>query len=213
MRSDAWLSNLDDRLRRQLTFLVEVDRLKTVLRDTPITDGSRLENSAEHSWHLALFAMTLAEFADQPVDVNRVVRMLTIHDIVEIDAGDLSVFRQASEGTHKNAEGDAAHRLFGLLPEEMADEWIALWQEFEAVETADARFARAIDSVQPLVLNHVVGGGSWTVHDIDEATLRSVKSGLADWAPRLWPLVEGILADAVAAGWLARAPGDRGAVS
>ena len=141
MRSDAWLSNLDDRLRRQLTFLVEVDRLKTVLRDTPIADGSRLENSAEHSWHLALFAMTLAEYADEPIDVNRVVRMLTIHDIVEIDAGDLSVFRQTSAATQKDAEGDAARRLFGLLPEEMAAEWIALWQEFDAAETADAKFA------------------------------------------------------------------------
>jgi putative hydrolase of HD superfamily len=165
------LSNVDERLRRQLTFLVEIDRLKTVLRDTPISNGSRLENSAEHSWHLALFAVTLAEYADEPIDLNRVVRMLLVHDIVEIDAGDLSIFQQTHEATQKEGEDLAASRLFGLLPDEMADEWIAVWHEFEALETSEARFARAIDSLQPLIQNHVVGGGSWIVHDVDEATL------------------------------------------
>ena len=202
MGVDDWSGGLDERLRRQLEFLIEIDRLKSVLRGTRLADESRRENTAEHSWHLALFAMVLAEHADDAVVTQRVIRMLLIHDIVEIDAGDTPVFGGTPAADQAEREQRAADRLFGLLPHDQADEFRRLWDEFEAAETADARFAKALDRLQPSLLNHEVGGGTWTDYDVDEATERATTGRIADVSPALGEAIDAVIADAVANGWL-----------
>ena len=134
---------MTERLDRQIGFLLEADRLKTVLRAQPIADGSRRENSGEHSWHLALFALVLADQAEPGVDIDRVIRMLLLHDLVEIDAGDHPIHGNHDRAAQEAAERAAADRIFALLPEDQAGPFRALWDEFEAGETPDARFARA----------------------------------------------------------------------
>jgi putative hydrolases of HD superfamily len=155
------------RLAEQIAFLVEIDQLKTVIRQNLIADGSRQENTAEHSWHLALCATILAEHANEPVDVSKVVQMLLIHDLVEIDAGDTFVYATAEEiAAQDGKEQVAADRIFGLLPIDQGARLRALWEEFEAKESAEAKFAKAVDRVQPMLLNLASGGGSWERHGI-----------------------------------------------
>jgi len=206
MKSAAWLDSLDNRLANQFRFLLEVDRLKTVIRGNRIADASRKENTAEHSWHLALFATVLAEWAADQVDINRVVKMLLLHDIVEIDAGDTPIYEQTEDADHVQGERAAASRIFGLLPDDQAEQFKQLWEEFEAAETADARFAKAVDRLQPILLNHVVGGGTWTDYNMDVHRERSVTIRIAESAPALWAAAESIFADAVANGWLRQMP-------
>jgi putative hydrolases of HD superfamily len=156
-----------ERLAEQMAFLVEIDRLKTVLRQNLIADGSRQENTAEHSWHLAMCALVLAEHANEPVDVMRVVQMLLLHDLVEIDAGDTFVYADAAQmAAQEQLEQAAAQRIFGMLPIDQSARLRALWEEFEAKETPEAKFAKAVDRVQPMLLNLASGGGSWERHGI-----------------------------------------------
>ena len=206
MKSDTWLGALDTRLRQQFGFLLEIDRLKTVVRGNRIGDASRRENTAEHSWHLALFATTLAEYAIGPVRIDRVVQMLLLHDIVEIDAGDTPLFDDTTADQQAQIERDAADRLFGLLPPDQEAAFRTLWEEFEAAETPDATFAKAVDRLQPILLNHVVGGGTWTDYDVDEARERRMTERIADGSPVLWRAAEHVFADAVENGWLLPAP-------
>ena len=178
--------DLAERIDAQLTFLLEASHLSKVIRATQIVDGSRYENSAEHSWHLALFAMVLAEHADQPVAVDRVIKMLLIHDLVEIDAGDTPIFGEVDTQVVEVAEAKAADRIFGLLPDDQRDELRALWDEFEANETADARFAKSLDRFQPPNLNLANNGGGWAEYDVTEAKFRDrVAPKIASAAPRL----------------------------
>lgn len=193
---------LDQRLGQQLTFLLEIDRLKTVMRGTPIADVSRKENTAEHSWHLALFASVLAEYAAGPIDVARVVQMVLIHDLVEIDAGDTPLFDQGQPGQQDEDERRAAIRIFGLLPEDQACAFRSLWDEFEAADSDDAKFAKALDRFQPSLLNHVTGGGTWLDYQVDETRERTMASNIELGAPTLWAAAEAIFADAVKQGWL-----------
>jgi putative hydrolase of HD superfamily len=185
----------DDRLGRQLGFLVEIDKLKTVLRRTPLTDNSRLENSAEHSWHIALVALVLAEHAPDGIDLSRVVRMLLVHDLVEIDAGDTFCY-DPDAGGEADRERSAAERIFALLPPEQGPPLRSLWEEFAAGETPDARFANAVDRIQPLLLNVSSGGGSWRTHTVTRtqvlARMQPVRTGM----PALWAVVERAVADA-----------------
>lgn len=175
----------NSRLQRQLAFLTEADALKTITRQSRIADGSRRENSAEHSWHLALFALVLG--ADHPeIDTARVVAMLLVHDLVEIDAGDTPIHGAHDATSVARAEAAAAERLFGLLPEDQGRGLIALWREFEAAETPDARFAKALDRLQPLLLNTLTGGGTWTEHGVGEAEVQArygpvIERGSPDW--------------------------------
>ncbi|MHA7866311.1 MAG: HD domain-containing protein [Salipiger thiooxidans] len=174
------------RLDAQMAFLMEADRLKAITRATRNHDG-RFENSAEHSWHLALFALVLAEHAPEEIDVARVIRMLLIHDIVEIDAGDAPIFGEVDEAAKEAEELAAARRLFGLLPEAQGAELLALWLEFEANETPDARFAKSLDRFQPPNMNLAIGGGSWSDYgvtlDVFEA---KVGPKIRRGAPALW---------------------------
>ena len=178
-----------DRLRRQLAFLVEVDRLKLVLRRVPITDGSRRENSAEHSWHLAVAALVMAEHAGAEVDIERVLRMVVVHDLVEIDAGDTFAYDSAANVGRVERELLAAERLFGVLPEAERDGLRALWEEFEAGETPSARFAIALDRLQPLLVNDRAEGGSWREHGISRAQVLARMRPIERAIPALWPLV------------------------
>lgn len=184
----------DDRLTAQFAFLNEADRLKSVLRATTLCDGSRPENSGEHSWHLALYALTLADQAQPGVDINRVIRMLLLHDLVEIDVGDVPIHSQngtahASAETVQ-AEQRAADRIFGLLPPDLARDFRALWDEFEAAETPDARFAKSLDRVQPVMANLQSGGGTWVTYDVTFDQLQNrVGTKIERGAPRLWAWV------------------------
>lgn len=202
MKSGVWLEGLNGRLREQLGFLLEIDRLKMVIRANKIADGTRKENTAEHSWHLALFAATLAEYAVGPIQVNRVVKMLLLHDIVEIDAGDTPLFAEPGPEDQDLLEQKAADRLFGLLPEDQGLVYRSLWDEFEAAETPDAKFAKAVDRLQPILLNHVVGGGTWVDYEVDETRERQMTQRIEEGAPELWAAAESVFADAVANGWL-----------
>lgn len=183
------------RLDAQFAFLNEADRLKSVLRATTLVDGSRPENSGEHSWHLALYALVLADQAEPGVDINRVVRMLLIHDLVEIDVGDVPI-HSANGQAHASvetqaAEAKAADRIFGLLPQDLRDTLRALWEEFEAAETPDARFAKSLDRVQPVMANLMSGGGTWKTYNVTFDQLEArVGVKIAKGTPRLWDWVK-----------------------
>lgn len=177
------------RLRQQLAFIVEVDQLKLVLRRTLIADASRHENSAEHSWHLALAAMALAEHAQREADVMQATRMVLVHDLVEIDAGDTFAYDPAANVGRVAREVIAADRLFGMLPTEQGVELRALWEEFENGRTATARFAIALDRLLPLLLNDAANGGSWGAHGVTRGQVLRRMAPIEDAVPQLWPLV------------------------
>jgi putative hydrolase of HD superfamily len=175
---------MQDRLTRQLAFLTEIDALKSVTRQSRIVDRSRRENSAEHSWHLAMFALILA---DDGVDVGRVIMMLLIHDIVEIDAGDAPIHGVHDTVALELAERQAAERLFGLLPPDQAARLLSVWQEFEAAESAEARFAKALDRLQPLLLNTLTDGGTWTENAVSEQQVyERYGPTISGGSPTLW---------------------------
>ena len=153
-------------LEKQLIFLREIDRLKTVVRQSTLLDKSRNENSAEHSWHLAMYALILNEYACSAVNTGRVIQMLLLHDIVEIDVGDFPIHGGFSSELQAEQESRAATRLFGLLPQQQGNEFLGLWQEFESAETEDAKFAKALDRFQPLLINVFTGGGTWTENSV-----------------------------------------------
>jgi putative hydrolase of HD superfamily len=185
---------MTNRLEAQFAFLMEADKLKHVLRATTLADGSRRENSGEHSWHLALYALVLADHAGPGVDINRVIKMLILHDLVEIDVGDVPIHSQngAAHGSAQiaAAETRAAARIFGLLPPDVGTGLHALWQEFEAAETPDAIFAKSLDRVQPVLHNHASGGGTWIEYDVTFDQLQTrVGAKVARGAPALWDWV------------------------
>lgn len=202
----ALLDRLDEPLASQLRFLLEADRLKSVIRGSRLADGSRRENTAEHSWHIALFALVLARHAAERIDPLRVVSMLLIHDLVEIDCGDTPLYDETGAATQAVREAVAARRLFGLLPTAQAAEYRALWEEFEAAATADAKFAKSIDRFQPILLNHAVGGGTWADYGMDAGRERALCGRIEYGAPALWQVAERVIDDAVSRGWLEPAP-------
>lgn len=178
-----------DRIDQQLLFLTEADKLKSILRGTSLHDGSRRENSGEHSWHIALYAMVMAEHSTRPINIDRVIRMLLIHDLVEIDAGDVPIHSAAArdQAAQEAIEQAAADRIFGLLPADQSQIFRALWDEFEAAETNDAIFAKSIDRVQPVVSNLESGGTSWIDYDVTRAQVQSrVGAKVSKGAPAIW---------------------------
>ncbi len=191
-----------DRLRRQMEFLLEADKLKAIVRRNHLADGSRLENDAEHSWYFALAALLLAEHAREPIDVTKVLRMALVHDIVEIDAGDTFIYDSAARQSQADREARAAGRLFGLLPEDQATEMLALWREFEGAESAEARYAKAIDRVAAVILNHASEGKTWRQHRVPKEQILAVNQRIASGAPALWDHVRALIEDAAARGWI-----------
>lgn len=179
------------RLKQQIAFLTEADKLKSVLRGTTICDGTRRENSGEHSWHIALYALTLAEHANRPVNIDRILKMLLIHDLVEIDAGDNPIHSGHDPVALEAIEQAAADRIFGLLPSDQGAEFRALWDEFEAAETDDAIFAKSIDRVQPVISNLETDGGSWPEYKVTEAQLDArVGAKVRLGAPAVWSFLQ-----------------------
>ena len=195
----------DDRLQRQIRFILEIDALKGVLRRTYLPGADRPENSAEHSWHVAVMAVLLAEHANEPVDVARVVRMLLIHDVVEVDAGDTYVYDTAGAEAKAEREVRAADRVFGLLPEDQGRELRALWEEFEEGRTAEARFAAALDRLMPVLHNVHTEGRSWREHGITADRVIARNARMSEGSEALWEYARSLIEDAVEKGHLAPA--------
>nr|WP_216859356.1 HD domain-containing protein [Sulfitobacter aestuariivivens] len=172
---------------RQIAFLNEADKLKSVVRGTTLCDASRYENSAEHSWHLTLYAMVLADQAGPDVQIDRVIKMLILHDLVEIDAGDNPIFGSHDPAAVEVQEQAAADRIFGLLPNDLDNDLRAIWEEFEAAKTPSAQFAKSLDRFQPPMQNLQSGGGSWVTYDVTEDKIaEKVGAKIKIGAPRLW---------------------------
>jgi len=193
--------NTED-LLNQIAFIKEIDKVKYIQRKTKLFNSDRNENDAEHSWHLALMAIVLAEHSDEPIDVLKVVKMVLIHDIVEIDSGD--VFIYDSEKNHCNTDEErlAANRIFGLLPKKQAEEMIAIWEEFEAGETNEAKFAKAMDRLEPLLQNTSNIGGTWKEFGVKYDKVYEKKSVINEGSKDLWNYAEGLINESVAKGIL-----------
>ncbi|MDD2604649.1 MAG: HD domain-containing protein [Desulfobacterales bacterium] len=191
------------RLDRQMEFLVEIDKLKQVARQTLLIDGERRENSAEHSWHIAVLAPLLVEYSPDPaIDLGRVMEMALIHDIVEIDAGDTYCYDPEAGLDKAERETAAAVRLFGLLPEDQGRRFMTLWEEFEARQSSAARFAAALDRIQPLVHNFMTAGRQWRNHGVRSDQVRARMRPVREGAPRLWRFAESLIDQSVARGYL-----------
>jgi putative hydrolase of HD superfamily len=194
---------VDGRLGQQLAFLIEVDRLKTVLRASPLTAADRRENDAEHSWHLALMVPLLAEYADEPIDVGHTIRLVVVHDLVEIYAGDTPLYDDQLRTSQVERELAAADRLFGLLPDDQAREYRALWDEFEARVTPEARFAKAIDRLEPNLLNWMAGGGTWLTPGVTADTVRTRTAHIGEASTVLGEAMAALIDGAERNGWIA----------
>ena len=193
---------MDDRLKKQIGFMLELDKMKNLYRQTYVLHEERKENDAEHSWHLAILAFILAEHSNKPVDVAKVMKMVLIHDIVEIDAGDTYCYDSEGYKTKADREEKAAQRIFGLLPDDQKDEMYRLWREFEDSETDDARFAAVLDRVQPLLLNYTKGGISWKEHGIFKDQVLGRNEAYFDVSDNITELITNIIDDAQKNGWL-----------
>jgi putative hydrolase of HD superfamily len=192
--------DLTDRLARQLAFVVEIDKVKQIVRRNTLTDGTRCENDAEHQWHLAVMALLLAEHAAEPVDVGRVVAMVLVHDLVEIDAGDAFLYDAAAREAAVAKEEAAAERIFGILPGDQ-ERWVrGLWEEFEAKETAEARFAASLDRLQPIMQNAVAGGGGWAANGVGFAQVSGKAEAIGPGSPTLLDACRRLLRRAVETG-------------
>lgn len=190
------------RLSQQIQFIIEIDKLKGILRQTRLIDDSRPENSAEHSWHLALMAIILAEYAPSQVDLGRAIIMVLLHDLVEIDAGDTFCYDVQGNQDKAIREEKAATRIFGMLPEDQEQSLWEIWAEFEAAATPTARFAVALDRLQPLLQNQQNQGGTWQLYGITQDQVMERMAPVQDGTPQLWALVEQIVADCIKAGYL-----------
>ena len=197
----------DSRLARQVQFIVEVDKLKDIYRQTVLIHSGRAENDAEHSWHLCLLVIVLAEHANLPnLDLLRVLKMLIIHDLVEIDAGDTFAYDAQRMADQYARETQAAERIFGLLPDDQTREFRALWEEFEAKETAEARFASAVDRFQPVLLNLLTQGSAWRRHGVTHDRVVARNRHIAEGSSALWDYAEAMLREAVQDGRLPPGP-------
>lgn len=190
------------RLASQLRFILEADRLKTILRRSLLADGSRRENSAEHSWHISLLALVMQEYAPRSLKMERVLTMLLIHDIVEIEAGDSFVYDAVAQGDKAARELLAAEKLYGLLPADQRNDLREIWDEFEARETPEARFAHAVDRLMPILHNYATQGASWKQHNVSLGQVLAYNRHMAEGAPALWDYARGLAEDAARRGWL-----------
>lgn len=179
-----------NRLEQQLQFILEIDKVKKIIRQTPLSDASRKENDAEHSWHIALMAYLLQEYAEEPVEVSKVMLMVLIHDLVEIDAGDTYAYDEEGAKTKDERERKAADHIFGMLPEDQGMYLKALWEEFEAYETAEAKYAHLLDNFQPLLLNDAAGGISWTEHQVKKSQIYKRNEKVEETSATIWKCMQ-----------------------
>ena len=180
------------RLEQQMNFIIEIDKLKEIVRQTYISSAERKETDAEHAWHFAIMAVLLAEYANEPVDVMKVVKMALIHDLVEIDAGDTYLYDEEAAKTKADRENKAADRLFHMLPEDQGEEFDSIWREFEERKTPEARFAAALDRLQPVMLNDATNGKAWEEHGITEEQVRSHNEHVKKGSLAIWEYLEKI---------------------
>ena len=196
-----------ERLERQMRFIIEADKLKEVFRQTLISQSRRAENSAEHSWHFALMIIVLAEHSNhQPLDVLRILKMVLIHDLVEIDAGDTFAYDVKNMADQHEREAKAATRIFGLLPADQTAEFRALWDEFEEKKTPEAKFAAACDRFHPMLLNCLTDGHAWQKHGVTQDRVLARNAHVADGSKTIWQYAVNMIDDAVAKGHLAPKP-------
>lgn len=193
-----------ERLKKQIEFILEVDKIKNIFRMTKIHDGSRRENDAEHSWHLTLMAFLLSEYSKEDnIDVLKVMKMCIVHDIVEIDAGDTFCYDTVGSMDKLEREQKAADRIFALLPEDQGMELRELWEEFDAMETPEAKYAAALDRLQPVLLNYLNNGGTWQEHNITKKQVIQRNGRIEEGAPELWEFASDLIDEAVSKGLLA----------
>ncbi|HHF0557024.1 HD domain-containing protein [Vibrio antiquarius] len=192
-----------ERLEKQLALVIELDKLKSILRRTRVKSAEgRLENSGEHSWHVALMAILMEEHANAPVDICRVMKMLLIHDVVEIDAGDTFVYDTAASQEQVEKEIRAAERLFGMLPSDQEQELLTLWHEFEAAQTDDAKYAKALDRLIPMLLNYHNNGQSWKEHGVSREQALTINKRIEFGSVTLWGKAKELIEEATEKGWL-----------
>ncbi len=193
-----------ENLLKQIEFIKEIDKIKYIERRTKLFNSDRRENDAEHSWHLAMMAIVLAEYSNEEIDILKVIKMVLIHDIVEIDSGDIFIYDTQKNHTNTDEELKAANRIFGILPKEQADELIALWIEFEMGETSEAKFAKSIDRLEPLLQNTSNGGGTWKEFDVKYESVIDKKKGIKDGSEAIWDYAKQLIDESVESGILKR---------
>jgi len=191
-----------ENLLKQIAFIKEIDKLKYIQRKTKLFNSDRHENDAEHSWHLAMMTIVLAKHSDRPIDVLKVLKMVLIHDIVEIDAGDTFIYDTVKNHTNTDEELIAAQRIFGLLPKEQAEEFIAIWQEFEDGKTDEAKFAKTMDRFEPLLQNTSNNGGTWAEFDVPYQKVYDKKVAIKDGSATIWNYAENLINESVEKGIL-----------
>ena len=197
------MQTTEDRLKKQVQFILEIDKLKKIVRQSLLSDRSRKENDAEHSWHIALMAVLLSEHADKKgIDLKHVVTMLLVHDLVEIDAGDTFCYDEKGNVDKLEREIKAADRIFNLLPPDQAAYFRSLWDEFESRQTAEARFAAAMDRLEPLLLNYHTDGGTWKEHGVKKKQVVSRNQPIEKGSATLWKYASQLIEDAVAKGYM-----------
>jgi putative hydrolase of HD superfamily len=191
---------MEERLKKQLDFALEIDKEKNIFRQTHLSGHGRNENDAEHAWHMAIMAYLLREYSNEPVDIGKVMLMCLIHDIVEIDAGDTYAYDEENKKTQAAREEAAKKRIFGMLPEDQATELMALFEEFEAYETPEAKFARAMDNLQPLILNNSNGGEDWKNHNVTSTQIYGRQGKTVLGSKKLFEVVDSIIKDHIRCG-------------
>ena len=193
---------MNERLKKQLDFMLELDKMKNIYRQTYVLHEDRKENDAEHSWHLAILAFMLEEYASEQIDTLKVIKMVLLHDVVEIDAGDTYLYDEEGYKSKAEREEKAAQRIFGLLPDDQRDEYYALWREFEDDITYESRFASILDRMQPLLLNYTKGGIAWKEHGVHKEQVLSRNRPYFDASHELAEVIESVIEDAATKGWL-----------
>ena len=193
---------IDEKLKKQIEFMIELDKMKNLYRQTYVLHEDRRENDAEHSWHIAMMAFLLAEYAKPDTDIFKIMKMLIIHDVVEIDAGDTYCYDYEGYKSKAEREEKAGQRIFGLLPEEQKTEFYSLWREFEDGLTPEAKFAGLLDRLQPIILNYSKNGISWQEHTVKSEQVRERTEHFADVSPELYELIDKIVNDATHKGYL-----------
>lgn len=189
-----------DRFAQQMQFIMELDKMKSIQRQTPLADGSRRENDAEHSFHLAIMAFLLSEYANEKIDVLKTIKMVLLHDIIEIDAGDTYAYDAKANESKQKRELEAANRIFGLLPEDQKEEYRALWDEFEEIQTPESKFANALDKVQPALLNNALNGISWKEHGVNRNQILERNEKTPQGSSVLWEYLKKIIDENVKIG-------------
>lgn len=197
------INKLSQRLQKQMDFIIEIDKVKSIIRKSRIFHNKRYENDAEHGWHISLMALVLAEYANEKIDICKVIKMALIHDLVEIDAGDTLLYA-ANRIDAVNDERKCAQRIFGLLPEDQCNEFLALWEEFEAKETPEAKFAGAMDRLEPLMQNYHDDGHAWKKHNIPAEKVLKLNRQIENGSTTIWNIAKSLIDESIQKGYLLR---------